>query len=72
VAVTGGVAPYTWAVAAGQLPPGLTLQTFGEPTDADNELAGTPATADTFSFPVQVQDSQDNTATGTVTFTIDP
>jgi hypothetical protein len=42
--LSGGAAPYTWAVAAGQLPPGLTLQTFGEPTDADNELAGTPTT----------------------------
>src|SRR3984957_6142226 len=46
--LSGGAAPYTWAVASGQLPPGLALQTFGNPTDASNELVGTPTTAGTY------------------------
>src|SRR5690349_10533343 len=33
--LSGGAAPYTWAVAAGQLPPGLHLQTFNDPRDAN-------------------------------------
>jgi hypothetical protein len=28
---SGGAGPYTWSVAAGQLPPDLTLQTSGAP-----------------------------------------
>ena len=32
--LSGGAGPYSWAVAAGKLPPGLTLQTFAAPTDA--------------------------------------
>jgi len=32
----------------------------------------TPAQAGTFSFTIQVQDAQDNTASGTVTVTIQP
>jgi hypothetical protein len=35
-------------------------------------LTGTPTQAGTFSFTMQVQDSQDNWASGTVTVTIDP
>jgi hypothetical protein len=38
----------------------------------NNVLTGTPTRAGTFSFPMQVQDSQDNTATGAVTITINP
>jgi hypothetical protein len=68
----GGAGPYTWAFASGQLPPGLHLQTYGDPRDANNELAGTPTTAGTFTFTMQVQDSQDNWASGTMTITIDP
>ena len=40
--------------------------------DTDNVPAGTPTHAGTFSFSLQVQDSFDNTATGTVTVTIEP
>jgi hypothetical protein len=40
--------------------------------DTDNVLAGTPTHAGTFSLSLQVQDSFDNTATGTVTVTIEP
>jgi large repetitive protein len=65
----GGAPPYTWFVV-NELPPGLTLGTTAP--DVDNVLTGTPTKAGTFSFPMEVEDSQGNTATGTVTVTIDP
>lgn len=49
--VTGGLAPYTWSVSAGTLPPGLTLT-------SDGVISGTPTTTGTFNFTVQVVDSQ--------------
>ena len=68
----GGTPPYTWSVVnnINELPPGLTLDTTAP--DYNNVLTGTPAKAGTFSFPMQVQDSQDNTVSGTVTITINP
>jgi hypothetical protein len=66
----GGTPPYTWSVVINidELPPGLTLDTTAP--DFNNVLAGTPTQAGTYSFPMQVQDSQDNTVNGTVTITI--
>ncbi len=68
----GGAPPYSWFVVTNinELPPGLTLGTTAP--DFNNVLTGTPTQAGTFSFPMQVQDSQDNSATGTVTITINP
>jgi large repetitive protein len=68
----GGAAPYSWFVVTSisELPPGLTLGTTAP--DFNNVLTGTPTKAGTFTFPMQVQDSQDNTATGMVTITIKP
>jgi large repetitive protein len=68
----GGASPYTWSVVntISELPPGLTLGTTAP--DFNNVLTGTPTKAGTFSFPMQVQDSQDNTVSGTLTITINP
>ena len=53
---TGGTTPYTWSRSSGTLPPGLTMTTAGV-------LSGTPTTAGTFTFTVQVIDSAGATDT---------
>ncbi len=50
--LSGGVAPYIWSIAAGQLPPGLSLA-----ASPPAVLSGTPTTAGTFTFTVRVTDS---------------
>ena len=47
---SGGVAPYTWGVTAGSLPPGVSL-------DAQGVIQGVPSTAGTFAFTATVTDS---------------
>lgn len=46
----GGVAPYTWMVVEGSLPPGLSLSTGGN-------LSGTPTASTSQSFTVRVTDN---------------
>ena len=69
--LSGGAAPYTWTVASGQLPPGLTLQTTGDPRDAANQLAGTPTTAGTYTFTMRLSDYPGQHATQQFTLVID-
>ena len=70
--LSGGAAPYAWAIVTGQLPPGLHLQTFSDPRDADNELAGTPTTAGTFRWTIRVTDVYGHQASQQFTLTIQP
>ena len=51
----GGVGPFTWALASGTLPPGLTISASGV-------ISGTPTVLGTTTFKVQVTDSQTPTA----------
>jgi hypothetical protein len=65
---TGGTPPYTWSLISGSLPPGLML-------NPDGTISGTPSalrssTAKTFTFTVQVTDSNGLTATVTCSISI--
>ncbi len=66
LAASGGVAPYSWSVASGTLPPGLTLSASGE-------ISGTPTSAGTYGFTAQVADSETpaDTATQDLAISID-
>jgi hypothetical protein len=55
LAATGGRAPYSWSLAAGSLPGGITL-------NADGTLTGTPTEQGAFDFTARVTDSLANTA----------
>jgi uncharacterized protein (TIGR03437 family) len=61
---SGGTLPYKWSVTAGSLPAGLTLN------QSSGALSGTPTTAGSFSFTVQVADSANATATIALSITI--
>jgi hypothetical protein len=51
VAASGGTLPYAWSVTAGQLPPGLALQSNS------GAISGSPSSQGTFTFTVAVRDS---------------
>ena len=60
--VSGGVSPYTFSVATGTLPAGLTLNT------STGAITGTPTAAGTFT--IKVKDSAGSVATSSCAFTI--
>jgi hypothetical protein len=63
LAATGGVAPYMWSKTSGSLPAGLALSSGGV-------ISGTPTTAATSTFTVQVADSESPAQTMSVTLSI--
>jgi len=63
LAASGGVPPYTWSIASGSLPTGLSLNQFGS-------ITGTPTAQQTTTFTVQVSDSQTPPATATATLSL--
>ena len=60
---SGGTLPYSWTLASGSLPAGLSLSTNGT-------VSGTPTSAGQFSFTVQVTDSSSPVQNATKTFAI--
>ncbi len=61
VVVANGVGPYTFAVTAGALPPGLTLNT------TTGTITGKPTAAGAYGFTIQVTDKGASNATATST-----
>ena len=59
-----GTAPYTWAIAQGALPGGLTLDT------SSGTISGTPQAAGSSSVTIQVTDSTNATASAAFTLTV--
>jgi predicted hotdog family 3-hydroxylacyl-ACP dehydratase len=55
IVASGGTAPYTYAVSAGSLPAGLSLNT------STGAITGTPTTANTYNFTTQATDSSTGT-----------
>jgi len=62
----GGVPPYRWSLAVGQLPPGLAL------TTSPGRITGTPTTAGTFTFTLRVADNGGQQATRQFSITVNP
>ncbi|HEV2637129.1 MAG TPA: putative Ig domain-containing protein [Actinocrinis sp.] len=60
---TGGTTPYTWSLNAGTLPAGITLTSAGV-------LAGTPTTAGSYPFSVNVIDHNNGIATASITLVV--
>jgi hypothetical protein len=60
-----GTAPYTWSIASGTLPAGITLSSTGL-------VSGTPTTAGVSYLSVKVTDADNNTAIGPYTLEIIP
>jgi gliding motility-associated-like protein len=64
VTASGGTAPYTFALTAGELPAGLSIAA----NDGDATISGHPTTAGTFNFTITATDAND--FTGSKAFSI--
>jgi len=64
LAASGGTTPYTWAIASGSLPTGLSLNS------GTGAISGTPTATGTFSFTAQVTDSSNPGQTTTKALSI--
>ncbi|MFI4869287.1 MAG: beta strand repeat-containing protein [Steroidobacterales bacterium] len=69
ITVAGGLAPFTWVLAAnsGALPPGIVLNGS---TTAISSISGTPTTAGSYTFTVQATDTNNKVASQTMTMTV--
>ncbi len=60
---TGGIGPYTWTILSGQLPPGVNLTQVGDQA----VISGTPTSAGSYAFTVEVLDSSNPQQSATLT-----
>lgn len=65
LSASGGTSPYSWNTASGSLPAGLSLSSTGA-------ITGTPTTAGTYSFTLQVSDGAGHSASAAYTVTVNP
>jgi hypothetical protein len=63
LAATGGTAPYTWILANGNWPPGISM-------DSSGNVSGTPTSSGTYSAIVQATDSTGLVATAAFSLTV--
>lgn len=66
LSVTGGTSPYSWSLALGALPAGLTLGS------SSGLISGTPTGSGASSFTVQVADANSLKATATLNLSVSP
>ena len=64
LAAAGGIPPYSWTIMQGSLPSGITLNA------TSGVISGTPTSAGTSSFTVQVSDSETPAMTATASLSI--
>jgi hypothetical protein len=62
---TGGSGTFTWSIASGSLPPGLSLNAM------NGFISGTPTTGGSYSFTAQVADGASHTATKNLTINVE-
>lgn len=64
ISATGGFAPYTWSLPSGSLPAGLTLD------GSTGVISGIPMVSGTSTFTAQVEDTDGNTSTQSLSITV--
>jgi Putative Ig domain len=62
---TGGTAPYTWSISAGNLPPGLTLSA------QSGNITGTPTMFGSYTFTATATDSNNLSGSGAISLNIE-
>jgi parallel beta-helix repeat protein len=66
LAATGGTSPYSWSTISGTLPAGLQLSA------SSGKISGTPTSAATSSFTVELKDASSSTATAGLSIQVSP
>jgi hypothetical protein len=74
LAAQGGVPPYSWSLASGSLPDGMTLvspgETYGYLNPGWTYLVGRPVKTGNFNFTLKVTDAASNSTTKAFTFVV--
>ncbi len=70
--VNGGLAPFTWTILSGSLPPGLSLSAPGVISGTPQPVGIVNANGKVYTFTVQVKDSLNQRATASLSITVKP